>query len=160
MEQFEDQLVQILLGAATITFLFACFDQGEEGFAVFVEPFVILTILVINGLVAIWQDSNADNALEALMEMQAPECKVRRDGDWRTIPSRELVPGDIVKVSTGDCVPADLRVIDVQSINLQCGQAALTGESVSVQKTSDVMGANAQMLQDQKNMLFSSTTVN
>lgn len=80
-----------------------------------------MTILVINGLVAIWQDSNADNALEALMEMQAPECNVKRNGDWSTIPARELVPGDIVKVATGDCVPADLRVIEVQSISLNAG---------------------------------------
>jgi len=55
------------------------------------------------------------------MEMQAPECNVKRNGDWSTIPARELVPGDIVKVATGDCVPADLRVIEVQSISLNAG---------------------------------------
>lgn len=84
--------------------------DGEEGIAAYVEPFVILLILVINAIVAIWQDSNADSALEALMEMQAQESKVLRDGTWVTIEARNLVPGDIVQVAAGDCVPADLRV--------------------------------------------------
>jgi len=160
MEQFEDQLVRILLAAATITFIFACMDDGEEGIAAFVEPFVILTILILNGIVAIWQDSNADSALEALMKMQAQTCLCRRDGEWISVEAETLVPGDIVKVSTGDCVPADLRVIEIQSISLNVGQASLTGESVSVRKTVDAMDASAKMLQQQKNILFSSTTIN
>lgn len=159
-EQFEDQLVQILLASATITFVFACMDSGDEGFAAFVEPFVIMTILVLNAIVAIWQDSNADSALEALMDLQAQKCTVKRDGEWITDEAVHLVPGDVVKVATGDCVPADLRLIEIQSISLNAGQAALTGESVSVRKTTSAMGTDAMMLQDQKNMLFSSTTVN
>ncbi len=74
LEQFEDLLVQILLGAAIISFVFACLDDGDAGFAAFVEPFVIMCILVINAAVAVWQDSNADNALEALKKMQAQTC--------------------------------------------------------------------------------------
>jgi len=70
------------------------------------------------------------------------------------------VPGDVVKVSYGDACPADLRLVKIESISLMAGQAALTGESVSVRKTTDAMPANAQMLQDQKNMLFSSTVIN
>jgi magnesium-transporting ATPase (P-type) len=110
--------------------------------------------------VAIWQDSNADNALEALMDLQAQKCTVIRNGEWITDEASNLVPGDVVKIATGDCVPADLRVVEIQSISLNAGQAALTGESVSVRKTTTVMGSDASMLQDQKNMLFSSTTVN
>jgi magnesium-transporting ATPase (P-type) len=71
MEQFEDPLVRILLVAATITFVFAFTGDGEEGLSAYVEPFVIMLILVVNGIVAIYQDQNAENALEALMEMQA-----------------------------------------------------------------------------------------
>lgn len=152
--------MQILLASATITFIFACMDSGDEGFAAFVEPFVIMTILILNAIVAIWQDSNADKALEALMDLQAQKCTVMRDGEWINDEAVNLVPGDVVKVSTGDCVPADLRIVEIQSIALNCGQAALTGESVSVRKTTQAMGADAKMLQDQKNMLFSSTTVN
>lgn len=118
-----------------------------------------MCILVINASVAVWQDSNADNALEALKDLQAQTCKVNRDGQWKTIEAINLVPGDIVSVATGDCVPADLRIIEIESIALQAGQAALTGESVSVQKTTDKMGDDATMLQDQKNMLFSSTVI-
>lgn len=150
-------LVQILLGAATVSFLIALTGDGEEGITAFIEPFVILLILIINGTVAVWQDSNADNALEALKNLQAIESKCLRDGVWSTIDAKELVPGDVVQISTGDCIPADLRVIEIQSISLQAGQAALTGESVSVQKTINELGDSAKMIQDQKNMLFSST---
>ena len=82
MEQFEDTLVQILLAAATISFVIAVMGDGDEGITAFVEPFVILAILIANGIVAIWQDSNADDALEALMNLQALESEVRRDGKW------------------------------------------------------------------------------
>lgn len=91
--------------------------------------------------------------------MQAIACKTLRDGAWTQIDARELVPGDIVQLTSGDCVPADIRIIEIQSIALQAGQAALTGESVSVQKTDKKMGKDATMLQDQKNMLFSSTLI-
>ena len=106
--------------------------DGEEGLTAYVEPFVILLILVLNAIVAIWQDRNADSALEALKDMQAAECIVLRDGEWSTIDAKTIVPGDIVQVKQGQCVPADLRCAEIQSIALQIEQAALTGESVSV----------------------------
>jgi len=93
------------------------------------------------------------------MDMQAQESKTLRDGKWQTIEAKILVPGDIVQVTAGDCVPADLRVVDIKSIALQAGQAALTGESVSVIKTDRTMGSDVKILQDQKNILFSSTTI-
>lgn len=118
LEQFQDLLVQILLGAAIISFILACLEDGEEGLTAFVEPFVIMCILIINATVAVWQDSNADNALEALKNLQAQECKCLRDGEWATIEAVNLVPGDVVQVNTGDCVPADLRIVEIQSIAL------------------------------------------
>ena len=133
--------------------------DGEEGLTAYVEPFVILLILVLNAIVAIWQDSNADSALDALKEMQAQECTVMRDGQWGIVDSKDLVPGDIVKITMGQCVPADLRCCEILSIALKLEQAALTGESQSVSKNIDALGDKAQMLQDQKNMLFSSTIV-
>ena len=123
------------------------------------EPFVILLILVLNAIVAIWQDSNADSALDALKEMQAVESTVLRDGDWQKVDAKELVPGDIVQVKIGECVPADMRVAKILSIALQVEQASLTGESVSVKKNTAKLGDSAKMLQDQTNMLFSSTIV-
>lgn len=159
VEQFEDILVRILLASATISFVIAITGDGDEGLTAYVEPFVILLILVLNAIVAIWQDRNADSALEALKDLQAAECIVLRDGSWSTIDAKTLVPGDIVQVKQGQCVPADLRCAEIQSIALQIEQAALTGESVSVQKTTSTLGDSATMLQDQKNMLFSSTIV-
>ena len=80
--------------------------------------------------------------------MQAQESLTLRDGKWDTINAKELVPGDIVKVTTGQCVPADIRVANIMSIALQAEQAALTGESVSVLKTVNKMDESAKMLQD------------
>lgn len=148
VEQFKDLLVQILLGAAIISFIFACLSDEDEGLAGFVEPFVILLILALNAIVAVYQDSNADNALEALKNMQAINCKVLRGGKWTIHEAENLLPGDIVEVKTGDCVPADLRVIEVKSISLMAGQSALTGESVSVQKNIKQLGDDAMMIQD------------
>lgn len=108
------------MGSACITFVFACLEE-DGGFAAFVEPFVILTILFLNGFVAIYQDSNADSALEALMELQAQKCKVLRNKEWQEIEAVQLVPGDIVKVVTGDLCPADMRVVKINSISLMAG---------------------------------------
>ena len=81
---------------------------------------------------SIWQDSNADNALEALKSMQAVECKLLRGREWTIQDSKNLVPGDVVEVKIGDRVPADVRIAKLVSISLQVDQAPLTGETVSV----------------------------
>lgn len=134
-----------MLASAFITFIFACLEE-DGGFAAFVEPFVIMTILIANGIVAIYQDSNADSALEALMEMTAQQCRVLREGNWSELETTKLVPGDIVEVRVGDISPADLRIIEIKSISLMAEQAALTGESDSVKKTIKAMGSDAKML--------------
>ena len=92
--------------------------------------------------------------------MQAVECRLLRDGKWLIKDSVSLVPGDIVEVRIGDRVPADLRIAHLNSVSLQVEEAPLTGESVSVQKVTRPMDQSAQLLQDQKNMLFSSTVIN
>jgi len=160
-EQFEDLLAQILFGAAIVSFFIAVMGDGEEGLAAYVEPFVILLILALNALVAVYQDMDADSALQALKNMQAEECQVLRDGSWATMDSELLVPGDIVKVKIGDNVPADLRILKLDSVSLQVEEAPLTGESVSVQKTVDkICDSSHDLLQDQRNMLFASTIIN
>lgn len=87
---------------------------------------------MVNAVISIWQDQNADKALEALKEMQAVECMLLRDGAWSIQDSKNLVPGDIVEVRIGDRVPADLRIAELKSVSLQVEEAPLTGESVSV----------------------------
>ena len=116
-EQFEDLLARILLLAATISFIIAITGDGEEGIAAYVEPFVILLILVLNALVAIYQDKDAENALDALKDMQAVSSMVLRDGKWTVIESQNLVPGDIVRVKMGDKVPADIRLTTMNSVS-------------------------------------------
>ncbi len=152
--------MRILLVAAFISFIFALTGDGEDGLTAYVEPFVILLILTINAVIAIWQDSNADKALEALKNMQAVECSTLRDGKWNITDAKQLVPGDIVEVHIGDRVPADLRIIRLNSVALQVEEAPLTGESVSVEKMTKSLPPDTQLLQDQRNMLFSSTVIN
>jgi len=160
-EQFEDQLARILLASATISFLIAIFGEKDEGLAGYVEPFVILLILVLNAIVAIYQDNDAESALEALKDMQATKCLVKRDGEFKEIDSVELVPGDIVKVTTGNKIPADMRILEMNSISLLVEEAPLTGESASVEKQVEQMPASCEdIIQAQRNMLFSSTIVN
>ena len=111
LAQFDDLLVKILLGAAVLSFVLACFEEGE-GVEAFVEPFVILLILVINAVVGVWQEHNAESALEALKQMQSATAKCIRGGELvPDLPAEELVPGDIVEIGVGDKVPADVRIL-------------------------------------------------
>ena len=125
-------LAQILLAAATISFIIAITGDGDEGIAAYVEPFVILLILVLNAMIAIYQDNDADSALGALKDMQATHCNVLRNSKWQELDAENIVPGDIIRIKAGDCVPADARVISLESVSLQVEEAPLTGESVSV----------------------------
>lgn len=110
--------MNLILYKKSITKLIYSIGDGEEGITAYVEPFVILTILVVNSVISIWQDSNADKALEALKEMQAVECHLLRDGVWSVQDSKNLVPGDVVQVKIGDRVPADLRIAELKSVSL------------------------------------------
>lgn len=159
LEQFDDLLVKILLVAALVSFIIALTDEKDEGIAAYVEPIVILLILIANAVIGIIQDNNADNAIEALMNMQALECKVLRDGSWKIMDSKYLVPGDIVEVTIGDRNPADIRCSELKSVSLQIEEASLTGESKSVSKQTEVVKSTSNLLPDRKNILFSSTIV-
>ncbi|EEA06756.1 calcium-translocating P-type ATPase, SERCA-type family protein [Cryptosporidium muris RN66] len=163
LAQFNDLLVKILLGAALMSFIFATMGNNhmEEGISSFIEPIVILCILIINAFVGVWQESNAENALEALKRLQPELAEVLRCGIWSEIPAEELVPGDIVRVRVGDRIPADLRIIKLLTTSLRVEQSQLTGESSGVLKTADSLDMSKRYIEIQakNNMLYSSTTI-
>jgi len=165
LEQFDDLLVKILLGAAMISFVLAIFeehDEHESAIGAFVEPLVILMILICNASVGVWQERNAESAIEALKEYEPEIAKVIRQnkpGLAQRIKARELVPGDIVEVAVGDKVPADIRITSIFSTTLRIDQALLTGESVSVIKHNEAIPDTRAVNQDKKNILFSGTNI-
>ncbi|KAF8936531.1 Ca-transporting ATPase [Dissophora ornata] len=158
LEQFKDQLVIILLVAAAISLILAVLEEDNSGTA-FVEPIVILLILIANAAVGVIQESNAEKAIEALKEYSPHEAKVLRNGSMAKVYATDIVPGDIIEVAVGDKIPADCRVLEINSSNFRVDQALLTGESVSVNKVTDVVADPRAVKQDQINMLFSGTTV-
>uniref|UniRef100_A0AC35TRR0 Calcium-transporting ATPase n=1 Tax=Rhabditophanes sp. KR3021 TaxID=114890 RepID=A0AC35TRR0_9BILA len=164
LEQFDDLLVKILLLAAIISFVLALFEEHDnqtEAITAFVEPFVILLILVANATVGVWQERNAEDAIEALKEYEPEMAKVVRSGNHgiQMIRARELVPGDLVEVSVGDKIPADIRLVKIYSTTIRIDQSILTGESVSVIKNTDSVPDARAVNQDKKNCLFAGTNV-
>merc|ERR1719435_681508 len=151
----------ILLLAACISLLLAWFEEGEDSITAFVEPFVILLILIANAVVGVWQERNAEEAIEALKEYEPETGKgIRSDKDGvQKVKAVDIVPGDILEISVGDKVPADFRLIKIYSTTLRIDQSILTGESVSVIKHCDPVPDPRAVNQDKKNIVFSGTNV-
>ena len=149
--QFKSFMIIVLLIAAAISGVTG-YMNGEG----ITDALIILVILVANAIIGMVQESKAERSLDALERMAAPRSKVVRDGERRIIESRELVPGDIVEIETGDSIPADLRL--TEAINLKVQEAALTGESVPVEKSTESIEGDAS-IGDRVNMAFASCSV-
>lgn len=151
--QFKDFMILTLLAAAGISF-FASYAQGEMNLT---DPLIILAIVILNALLGIYQEKKAEHSLAHLRSLQTPQCQVLRDGKRQTISSPELVPGDLVYLDTGCLVPADGRLLLTH--NLSANESALTGETGSIEKTSDSLHMENLSLGDQLNMVFSGTMI-
>lgn len=147
MKQFQDFMVLVLLAATLIAGML-----GE-----YIDAIAIMVIVLINGCIGFFQEQKAENSLEKLRELSAPMTRVLRDDVWTKVPSQELVIGDVVRLNTGDRIPADVRFI--KEDNLETEESTLTGESVPVAKTADVISRENIDIQDQKNIGFMGTLV-
>ncbi|WP_417037953.1 cation-translocating P-type ATPase [Collinsella stercoris] len=156
-EQMADPMVIMLLVAAAISVITG-FIQGEPEWA---DAAIILSVVILNSVLGVVQEAKSEQALEALQEMSAAQSKVIRDGKMSHMASSELVPGDVVLLEAGDSVPADCRVLESASMKIE--EAALTGESVPVEKHANVIelgeGMDDVPLGDRKNMCYMGSTV-
>ncbi|EUD64763.1 calcium-transporting ATPase [Plasmodium inui San Antonio 1] len=163
LNQFDDLLVKILLLAAFISFALTLLDMQshEVSLCDFIEPLVIVMILILNAAVGVWQECNAEKSLDALKQLQPTKAKVLRDGKWEIIDSKYLTIGDIIELSVGNKTPADARIIQIFSTSIKVEQSMLTGESCSVDKYSEKLDPSYKNceIQLKKNILFSSTAI-
>ncbi|HYO18225.1 MAG TPA: HAD-IC family P-type ATPase, partial [Dermatophilaceae bacterium] len=146
VKHFDDVLIYILLAAAVLKAIL-----GE-----WVDFWVILAVAVISAMIGFIQEGRAENALDGIRKMLSLSAHVLRDGQWQEVPAEDLVPGDVVRVRSGDKVPADIRLLE--AVNLRVEESALTGEAVPAEKSTDAVAADAGV-GDRTGMLFSGTLV-
>jgi len=151
--QFNDFMVLILLAAAAVSFAVSVM-QGEYDFA---DPVIILLIVSLNAVLGLVQEGKAERALEALKRMSAPTAKILRGGHIVRVETEDIVPGDILLLEAGDMLPADGRL--VTAINLKAEEAALTGESVPVEKDASRVFCEAESAGDMRNMVFAGSSI-
>ena len=154
LDQFKDVMILILIAAAIISFVIACYEKEPMEFF---EPLLIMLIVVLNAVMGVMQESKAEKALDALKNMSAPHARVIRDGVEKIVEAAELVPGDIIRLEAGDFVPADARLI--KSVSLKSEESALTGESVPAEKDALANVKESSPIGDRTNMVFSGCSI-
>ena len=152
LEQFKDFMIIVLIIAAIVSGIVG-YMEGEG----ITDSIIILIVVIVNAIIGVVQESKAEKSLEALQKLSSHVAKVVRNGKVEVVASRDLVPGDIVVLDTGDYVPADLRIIE--GVNLKSQESSLTGESVPVDKNSEVIADEKVGIGDRTNMLFSSSLI-
>ena len=152
LEQFKDFMIIVLIIAAIVSGIVG-YMEGEG----VTDSIIILIVVIVNAIIGVVQENKAEKSLEALQKLSSHVAKVVRNGKIEVVASRELVPGDIVVLDTGDYVPADLRIIE--GVNLKSQESSLTGESVPVDKNAEVITDEKVGIGDRTNMLFSSSLI-
>lgn len=151
LKQFNDTMIIILLVVAVILYFYGCFYSHE-----YTDTIVILFVVFINAIVGFIQEEKSALILKDLKKYETSTSKVKRDDKILIINTKELVPGDIIYLESGETVPADIRILRCE--NLKVDESTLTGESIPVQKSADVLKENL-IIQEQKNMLFLGTNI-
>lgn len=151
LQQFNDTMIIILLVVAVLLYFYGCFYSHE-----YTDTIVILFVVFINAIVGFIQEEKASLILKDLKKYETSTSKVKRDDKILIINTKELVPGDIIYLESGETVPADIRILRCE--NLKVDESTLTGESIPVQKSADVLKENL-IIQEQKNMLFLGTNI-
>ena len=152
LEQFKGFMIIVLIIAAVVSGVVGYIEEGK-----ITDSLIILVVVIVNAIIGVAQEAKAEKSLEALQKLSSHSAKVIRNGQVNVVASRELVPGDIVVLDTGDYVPADLRIIE--AANLKSQEASLTGESVPSEKNSATIESEKVGVGDRTNMLFSSSLI-
>ena len=152
--QFKDVLIIVLIVSCAISIVIGAVERSVDEF---IDAGIILLVVMINAIIGYVQERKSEQAMQALKNMTKPFCKVIRDGVINKIKSEELVVGDIVVIEAGDIVPADLRLLESQSLKIE--ESALTGESEPVEKDAEVVLKKDTILAERKNMAFMGSVV-
>lgn len=152
-DQFKDFMIITLLAAAGISFAVSCLEHHVD----FIEPAIILAIVVINAILGVVQEAKARRSLEALKDLSSPLALVIRDGEMKQIDSALLVPGDVIILEAGNLVPADARIISVMGLSIE--ESTLTGETHPVEKMAAPLDQDTLPIAEMSNMAFSGTLV-
>ena len=153
LAQFKDFMVITLIIAAVISF-FTAYIEGEGSY---IDPIIILAIVILNAVIGVVQESKAEHAIDRLRQMSAPEATVVRDSQVQKIPAAQVVVGDILLLGTGDCVAADARL--TESVGFKTNESALTGEALPVEKNSAVLLGDDTPLAERYNTVYATSTV-
>ena len=144
-------MIIILIIAAAISAVMSYVEGSND----YLDSVIIIFIVVLNAIMGVIQEAKAEKSLDALKKMSAPTAKVKRDGVIQTIPSEEVVPGDLIIIETGSYIPADARI--VKSYNLKVEESALTGETIPVLKDERALLSEKAPIGDMINMVFGAT---
>ena len=151
IKQFNDFMIIILIIAALISAIMSYVEGSKD----YLDSIIIIFIVILNAIMGVVQESKAEKSLDALKKMSAPTAKVKRDGMIKTVPSTEVVPGDIIIIETGSYIPADSRLI--KAYNLKVEESALTGETVPTLKDEKAILSEKAQIGDIVNMTFGAT---